>query len=229
MVFVRNRELQYYTKDDKDNVRIENGCLVIEAHQEKMENAAYEASANEDEWQKKRAAAEYTSGSITTHHKANWTYGRFEIRAKLPSGKGTWPAIWMLGESPTQSWPDCGEIDIMENVGYDPLTIHANVHTADYNHQLGTNRGANIKIDSPSEEFHVYAIDWNSERIQFFIDDALYFTYYNEDSGENTWPFDHPHYLLLNLAIGGSWGGEQGIDPSIFPQRMEVDYVRIYQ
>ena len=138
-----------------------------------------------------------------------------------------WPAIWMLGLS--GGWPKCGEIDIMENVGYDPDAIHTNMHTAKYNHMKRNNKGATIKIAKPYEDFHVYAVEWHPDRIDSFLDGKKYFTYQNEKSGEDAWPFDKPEYLILNIAIGGDWGGQKGIDNSIFPQKMEIDYVRIYQ
>ena len=123
----------------------------------------------------------------------------------------------------------CGEIDIMENVGYEPNLIHANIHTRSYNHSIGTNKGSSIEIVKPFNSFHVYAIDWTQDRIDFYVDDSKYFTFENEGKGMEEWPFDLPQYLLLNIAIGGSWGGQKGIDNAIFPQKMFVDYVRVYQ
>lgn len=210
--FIRNDEKQYYTRSRPENARVENGALVIEGRKERYENA------------------EYTSASLITKGKAEWTYGRFEVRAKLPTGRGTWPAIWMLGTNIGEvGWPACGEIDIMENVGFDPDTIHANVHTRAYNHVRGTNKGDKITVESPSERFHVYAAEWTPERIDFFVDDAKYFSFSNEGTGPDAWPFDRPHYLILNLAIGGAWGGRQGIDDNAFPLRYEIDYVRVYR
>lgn len=209
---VRNRESQYYTAGRKENARVENGFLILEARKEQY------------------SGAPYTSASLTTEGRASWAHARVEVRAKLPSGRGTWPAIWMLGDSHrTLGWPRCGEIDIMENVGYDPDIIHANIHTRKYNHASGTGKGDKITIPEPHKEFHVYAVEWDAEAMHFFVDGKKYFTYANEKSGPEAWPYDAPHYLILNIAIGGSWGGRQGIDDSIFPQRMEVDYVRVYQ
>lgn len=210
--FIRNQEKQYYTKARRENARVEGGHLVIEGRKEPYQNASY------------------TSASLITKGKAEWTYGRFEIRAKLPTGRGTWPAIWMLGTNIGEvGWPTCGEIDIMENVGFDPNTIHANVHTRAYNHVRQTNKGDKITVASPSEQFHVYAVEWTPERIDFFVDDQNYFRFANEGTGRDTWPFDKPHYLILNLAIGGTWGGRQGIDDEAFPHRYEIDYVRVYR
>jgi beta-glucanase (GH16 family) len=210
--FVRNKESQYYTKERTENARVEDGMLIIESKKETYKNASY------------------TSASVHTKGKASWTYGRIEVKAKLPTGKGMWPAIWMLGTNIKQDgWPTCGEIDIMENVGYDPQTIHANIHTKAYNHVKNTNKGSKIRLTAPYNEFHIYAVEWDEDTMKFFVDDKRYFIFRNEHTGNETWPFDKPHYLILNAAIGGSWGGQQGIDDSIFPQKYYIDYVRVYQ
>lgn len=210
---VRNNEAQYYTKANLKNAYVKKGNLVIEARKEKMGDA------------------NFTSSALITLGKKSFLYGRIEVRAKLPMGRGTWPAIWMLGESYGETpWPMCGEIDIMENVGFDSLKIHGNIHTESYNHVKKTNKGNNITVDAPWKAFHVYAIEWTAEKIDFFYDDQLYFTYTKEENAtEAEWPFDKPHYLILNLAIGGSWGGQKGIDESKFPHRYYIDYVRVYQ
>lgn len=210
--FIRNKEAQYYTGGRSENTRIENGKLIIEARKEKFQNA------------------DYTSASLTTRNLAMWRHGRIEVRAKLPQGRGVWPAIWMLGANRSGGWPRCGEIDIMEYVGFEPDVIHANVHTGKYNHVKKTGKGARLTVDKPFEDFHVYGLEWTSERLDFFVDGKKYFTYAKEDgAGEDTWPFDQEFYLILNLAIGGAWGGQRGIDDDIFPQRFEIDYVRVYQ
>jgi beta-glucanase (GH16 family) len=210
--FVRNREAQYYTKERQENARVENGVLLIESRREEFEKG------------------KYTSASLHTKGKGEWRYGRIEVRAKLPTGRGMWPAIWMLGVNiGTAGWPRCGEIDIMENVGFDPDTIHANIHTQAYNHVKGTNKGAKITVEKPFKEFHVYAIEWFEDRIDCFVDGRKYFTFANEKKGDEVWPFDKPHYLILNAAIGGSWGGQKGIDDTIFPQKYAIDYVRVYE
>ena len=209
--FIRNREKQYYTRARRQNARVENGTLVIESRKEKYEKG------------------EYSSASLHTWHKAEWLHGRIEVRAKLPTGKGMWPAIWMLGTNRAEvGWPTCGEIDIMENVGFDPDTIHANIHTKAYNHQKRTNKGSKIKAEKPYEQFHIYAIEWRADRIDFFLDDEKYFTFNNEEAGNDVWPYDKPHYLILNAAIGGTWGGQRGIDDTIFPQKYCIDYVRVF-
>jgi beta-glucanase (GH16 family) len=210
--FVRNREKQYYTKARPENARVENGTLIIESRKEEYEKG------------------QYTSASLHTWHKAEWLYGRIEVRAKLPAGRGMWPAIWMLGTNRDKvGWPACGEIDIMENVGFDPNTICANIHTKAYNHVKGTNKGSKITCEEPSERYHVYAIEWYEDRMDFFLDDQKYFTFANEGTGNDVWPYDKPHYLILNAAIGGSWGGQKGIDDTIFPQKYCIDYVRVFK
>ena len=208
--FVRNKERQYYTRDRRENARVEGGMLVIEARREPYETA------------------EYTSASVTS--RAQWTYGRIEVRARLPKGRGTWPAIWTLGSNIRKvGWPACGEIDIMEHVGFDPGRIHANVHTTAYNHVKRTNKGNNILVSGPDEGFHVYSITWTPAQIDTFVDGQRYFTFAKESGGDAVWPFDKPQYLILNLAIGGSWGGQQGVDETAFPARFEIDYVRVYR
>jgi len=209
--YIRNNEKQYYTSRP-ENARIEGGNLVIEGRKE-----AYQGSG-------------YTSASINTRGRFELLYGRVEVRARLPSGTGAWPAIWMLGTNISQAgWPACGEIDIMENVGFDPLRIHASVHTSAYNHTIGTQKSANVTIANPADDFHVYAMEWYADRIDVFVDGQKYFTFRNEGTGSRAWPFDKPQYLLINLAIGGGWGGQKGIDDGRFPHRYLVDYVRIYQ
>ncbi|NQU87441.1 MAG: glycoside hydrolase family 16 protein [Mariniphaga sp.] len=211
--YVRNNEAQYYTRNRLENARVENGNLVVEARN--------------DNWDGK----EITSASLITKGKKHILFGKIEVRAKLPTGKGAWPAIWMLGTSFKNGtrWPDCGEIDIMENVGFDPDKIHGNIHTKSYNHVIGTNKGNSIIVEKPYADFHVYTIEWFETRIDFFVDGEKYFSFANENTGKTTWPFDDPHYLIINLAIGGGWGGQQGIDDSIFPQKYYIDYVKVYK
>jgi beta-glucanase (GH16 family) len=209
--YIANDEKQYYTSRS-ENVRAEGGNLVIEARKE-----AYQGYA-------------YTSARVVTRGRFEFLYGRVEVRAKLPTGNGTWPANWMLGTSiDPVGWPTCGEIDIMENVGFDPLLIHASVHTAAYNHTIGTQKTASVTIANPWDDFHVYATEWFADHVDVFVDGQKYFSFRNEGTGSRTWPFDKPQYLLVNLAIGGSWGGQKGIDDSLFPHRYLIDYVRIYK
>ena len=224
--FVRNNESQFYTSNRKENARVENGLLIIEARREKFPNPDMKQGGGV----KSHEMADYTSASLTTEGKAAWTYGRVEVKAKVPGGRGTWPAIWMLGSNRLKAgWPACGELDIMEFVGYEPGIIHANVHTAKYNHTKGTGRGDKIRIADADTVFHVYAMEWFNDRLDFFVDGQKYFTCKNDNGGNESWPFDKPEYLILNLAIGGAWGGRNGIDDAIFPARYEIDYVRVYQ
>jgi beta-glucanase (GH16 family) len=223
--FVRNNEAQYYTPK---NARVERGVLVIEARKEHL--TGLPARPGGGRRSGGRAETQYTSASLTTRGKASWTYGKIEARAKIPTGRGTWPAIWLLGTNVDEvGWPRCGEIDVMENVGFDPDVIHANIHTELYNHVKKTNKGSKVTVEKPYADFHVYALEWGPEALDVSLDGRKYFTFANEGTGPSAWPFDRPHYLILNLAIGGDWGGQKGIDEAIFPQRMEVDYVRVYQ
>lgn len=206
-----NQELQYYT-NRLENARVENGRLIIEARKENY------------------GGAQYTSARLKTRYKGDWLYGRIEVRAKLPGGTGTWPAIWML---PTDNvyggWPNSGEIDIMECVGYDPWRVYFTIHTAAYNHMLGTQKGSSTILNDPQNNFYTYALEWYPDRLDFYVDNVKYFTFYKEKDDYTVWPFDQRFYLILNIAVGGTWGGAQGVDPNVFPQRMEVEYVRVYQ
>jgi len=207
--FVRNNEPQYYTKGRSKNARVNGKNLVITARKENYRGA------------------QYTSASINTKGKFNFRYGRIEVRAKLPKGRGVWPAIWTLGSNiDTVSWPDCGEIDIMEYWGHNPSSIHANVHTGDYNHTEGTGRGGNIKIKEPWKDYHIFAVEWYPDRLDFYFDDSLYYSCDKKGEGTGEWPFYKPQYLLINLAL---IPGDPGINNSIFPVGYLVDYVRIYK
>ncbi len=223
-----NDEDQAYTSRTR-NLRVEDGMLVIEAHLEDYQDG------------------KYTSGRISSDGKGDFLYGRFEARAKLPRGQGTWPAIWMLpsdafayattcsegewqGNADCDAWPNSGEIDIMEHVGYQMNHVHGTVHTRAYYFYLWEQRKGRVLLDDVADAFHVYSVEWTPERIDVFVDDILYFTYMNEHQGWEEWPFDHPFHLILNVAVGGAWGRAGGpIDDTIFPQRMLVDYVRVYQ
>jgi beta-glucanase (GH16 family) len=228
--FVRNQELQYYTAGKRENARVEDGMLVIEAHPAHLPNPAFRPDASPRRWQQHREYATFTSASLTTRETASWTYGRIEVRAKVPAARGTWPAIWMLGKNIGEvGWPACGEIDILEHVGHEPGVVFANVHTRGYNHTRGNGRGSRLEVPTAETEFHVYAVEWTRERMDFLVDGQKYFTLKNDGTGVDSWPFDAPHYLILNLAVGGSWGGAKGVDQAAFPQRFLIDYVRIYQ
>jgi len=210
--YLRNDEDQYYTRGRSENARVENGVLVLEARK--------------DGWE----GHDYTSASLTTRRRAAWTYGYIEIRAQIPAGTGLWPALWTLGDNiGIVGWPQCGEIDIMENVGFQGETIHTNIHTKAYTHENGQGKGSSRTIEGATSGFHTYAIDWDADVIRFIIDGVQVWEYANEGTGDDVWPYDKAQYLIMNIAVGGSWGGEEGIDDSVFPAQMLVDYVRVYQ
>ena len=206
-----NNELQYYTKSDSKNVFVKDGLLKITALKQKKEGLAY------------------TSTRLVSKDKGDFLYGRFEARAKVPSGRGTWPAIWML---PTASkyggWPNSGEIDILEHVGYDMDVVHISAHTKAYHHSIQTQKTGTKKIQAASEQFHLYRVDWTPDYIKGFVDDVEIFHFKNEKKSYLEWPFDQEFHWLINLAVGGFWGGLEGIDESAFPATFEVDYVRVY-
>lgn len=206
-----NNELQFYTNRRKENAHVEKGNLIIEARKENWENRGY------------------TSARLITRGTGDWKYGRIEVKARIPSGLGTWPAIWMLGSTTPLKWPDDGEIDIMEHVGYDQGKIHASIHSKKYNHVIGTQKTASTQVPDCSTQFHVYTVEWNADSVKIGIDKNEYFYFANERTGYEGWPFDNKLHLLLNIAVGGNWGGQKGVDSTIWPRRMEIDYVRVYQ
>jgi beta-glucanase (GH16 family) len=212
-----NHELEYYTNRPQ-NAHIQNGNLVIEARQEKY-TGADSVSRN------------YTSARLKTAGKFSQLYGRFEARIKIPSGQGLWPAFWMLGDDIEKAgWPDCGEIDIMENIGKEPSTVHGSIHGPGF---TGTN-GLEARYALPgnrrlADDFHVFAVEWEPNAIRFYVDDKLYVTRTPSDLRPGwKWVFDHPFFLLLNVAVGGDWPGNPDAT-TVFPQTMLVDYVRVYQ
>jgi len=206
-----NGELQNYTTR-AENARIEAGQMVIEARKENY------------------AGSNYTSARLLTKNKASWTYGRMEARMKLPRGQGIWPAFWMLGSDiDIVGWPSCGEIDIMENIGVLPSTVYGTVHGPGYSGSGGIGGSFTRSSGALADDFHVYAIEWESNEIRWFIDNQNYFTIRSSDlPSESRWVFNKPHHLLLNLAVGGAWPGYPDASTT-FPQRMTVDYVRVYQ
>jgi len=207
-----NGEAQFYTVSRKENAHVENGQLDITAIREDTEG-------------KKFSSARLVS-------KADFMYGRIETRAKLPAGLGTWPAIWMMpgGWSfDDGNWPAIGEIDIMEHVGHDLNVVHASAHSTDYQWQIGTQKTAIITVPDATTNFHTYTLEWSPEVMKMYVDDSCYFTYVNEGLGVSKWPYNKPFYLILNLAVGGAWGAAKGIDETVFPQTMSVEYVRVYK
>ena len=207
-----NNELEYYTQNRLENARVEDGNLIIEAKKEDYLNS------------------KYTSARLVTKNKADWKYGRFEMRAKIPRWKGIWPAIWML---PTKMkygiWPHSGEIDIMENVGYWPDSLFGTVHTGAYNGMIGTQKSGSIYMKDLANDFHVYCMEWTENTVSFFVDGKKYHEFKNDKTNSEAWPFDQDFHLILNIAVGGNWGGKYGVDDAIFPQKMLVDYIRVYQ
>lgn len=204
-----NNELQTYVNGSQGSEQlavVNNGILSITA--KKIEGTVY---------------------SIRMNTNKGWTYGYFEARIKVATGKGAWSAFWMMPKNFT-AWPDDGEIDIMEHVGYDPTKVHASIHCKSYNHTIGTQRTANRTVSSAQTEFHVYAVEWTTDYIKGYVDGVNYFTFTNDKANNpNTWPFNDPFYLKLNLAWGGNWGGAQGIDESALPATYQIDYVRVFQ
>ncbi len=207
-----NNEAQFYTVGLEENARVTDGILKITA------------------LRKEAGGKEFTSARLISN--ADWQYGKIEVRAKLPDAVGTWPAIWMMpgGWSFNDgNWPDIGEIDIMEHVGYDPGVVHTSAHSKDYQWQIGTQKTATIRVPDASTAFNSYILEWTPEFLKAFVNDSLFFEYHNEGLGDTKWPYDKPYYLILNVAVGGAWGSVKGIDKEAFPQTMEVDYVRVYK
>ncbi len=211
-----NNEAQFYTKDST-NSRVEDGNLIIETRKSEIGDLG----------------PKYTSARMVTKNKKDFLYGRMEVKAKLPVGRGTWAAIWTLGTQDIYGadayWPDNGEMDLMEHVGFDQDIVHTNIHTRAFHHSIGTNKGQKRFVKDASTDFHIYRLDWYPNTLEFYIDDKLFFEFKKSSTYNwNQWPFDQAQHLLLNIAIGGDWGGQEGIDDSIFPQKMLIDYVRYY-
>ena len=205
---VNNEEQEYI--ESLDNAWVEDGILHVKAIKE---------------------GERITSARLITRGKQEWLYGRIEARLKLPKGKGVWPAFWMMpAKSSYGGWPKSGEIDIMEFVGYMPGVVHGTVHTGSYNHMINTQKGSKTELPSCSDEFHVYSVEWSADQIKVGVDDNFYFSFENDGAGDvGTWPFNHPFYIILNVAFGGGWGGAEGVDYSVLPCDMQVDWVRVYQ
>jgi beta-glucanase (GH16 family) len=201
-----NGELQYYTDFRPENLRILNGNLVIEVRHENY------------------GGRNYTSTRLNSAK--TWIYGRMDIRARLPKGNALWPAIWMMPQFSTYGgWPNSGEIDIMENWSWDQLGIYGTIHTEDYNHTIGTQKGGKISVTAPWLNFHNYTLEWEQSQMRWFVDDSLYFTFNNE--GEvSKWPFNHPFRFILNIAVEGTAEGQES---TWIKRTMEIDYVRVYK
>lgn len=198
-----NNERQLYTKE---NHKLVNGTLVITA---------------------KKDGDNYTSTRITTKNKKEFQYGRMEARAKLPVGYGIWPAFWMLGSNFKEvGWPKCGEIDILEYIGREPHMVFTTLHTqSSHGNSINTKKTSFPNIE---DGFHVFAMDWTKDKMDFFVDDILVYTFQPENKTEDTWPYNQPFYFLINVAIGGNFGGPK-VDDAIFPQDFTIDYIRVYK
>ena len=243
----RGRELQYYTYARKENIFVKDGLLTIRCIKEKYPNKFYNdaeiLSKPHHEWRARNKFADYTSACITTKYKAAWLYGKIEVKAKLPQGMGVWPAIWMLGTNQDEApWPVCGEVDIMEFIGREPENVHANVHWAstDGAHKQ---RGKAAEVEVPWKGFHIYGLEWNKDEMIFFYDnqeihrvdisipDEVMLSAYNVDvplRSNGMEAFKNPHFLLLNFALGGAWGGDI-VDDSMLPLDYQIDFVRVWQ
>lgn len=203
-----NQELETYT-NRLENVRTENGMLVIEA--------------------RKESSSYYTSARIKTQGLHAWKYGRIEARIKIPSGQGIWPAFWTLGDDiDTKGWPASGEIDILESIGKDPTRIYGTAHGPGYFAGSGVGSSILTSADSLKNDFHVYALEWDENELRWYFDDREYFKVTENNNTPNNWVFDHPFFIILNVAIGGSWPGNPD-KTTMFPQFLNVDYVRVYQ
>ncbi len=222
-----NNELQSYVGNRLENARVENGNLIIEARHD---------------WHN---GHEYSSARIHSNYKMTFKYGRIEFRAILPGGRGTWPALWLMPSdvfryattcteqsgwvNGCDAWPNSGELDVMEYVGFQPGVIHGSAHTKNANFMLGNNFTEQLAITNETTEFHTYALEWTENKIEWFVDDVSLGVLNKTSNNWQDWPFDQEFYPILNIAIGGSWGGIEGVDNAIFPVQMVVDYVRFYK
>jgi beta-glucanase (GH16 family) len=212
-----NNELQYYTEKSTDNARTEDGNLVIEARKNDQGNP-------------------WTSARLTTRGKVSFLYGKIELRAKVPREKGCWAAGWTLGDKyvDEMSWPYCGEIDILESVGFEVNDetgdgqAHATCHTPAYYFKINNQITSTKDVANMAGEFHTYSVVWTPTEIRAYVDDEEYYVY-DKNANEKEWPFDKPQNIILNLAMGGGWGGAQGMDETVTSQKFIIDYVRVYE
>lgn len=217
-----NGEVQFYTPRS-ENILVSNGTLKLIARKETY--------TGQGPWMTQPVTREYTSGKVETQGKKTFKYGKMEARMKLPRGKGSWPAFWLLGENLFDSgigWPRCGEIDIMEH-GQDFNNLGAAIHTQAYNHTIGTQKTGTYNIDNYDTDFHTYGVEWSTDKLNFDVDRNTYFSVSKSaiGSSEAQWPFDQPFWIILNHAVGGAWGGTP--DPALFPLTTEIDWVHVYQ
>lgn len=204
-----NSELQYYT-DNSKNVTVKDGMLQITAIKEDFNGA------------------QYTSARLLTKGLFEKKYGRFEARIKLPYGQGLWPAFWLLGaDSDTNTWPQCGEIDIMEFKGQEPTTVHGTVHGPGYSGGNPITKSYSLVNSRFDTDFHIFGIEWGENYINFYVDNVLY-NQITPNKVTGKWVYDHPFYIILNLAVGGNYVGSPNAE-TVFPQTMYVDYVRVYE
>jgi len=212
-----NNEKQYYSAGRRENLRVENGVLMIEARKETLDPKRF------PDW----GGQQYTSARIFT--KTGWTYGYYQIRARMPCSRGTWPAIWMLPVD-LKEWPDDGEIDIMEHVGAEPHLIYATLHSKLFNHVIKTQRSAQRMVPTNCSAFHTYQLDWRPDVILIGVDGKGILRVRNDQpGGKGAWPFNTPFKMILNFAMGGDWAGAKGMDDAALPKTFEVDYVRVWQ
>jgi beta-glucanase (GH16 family) len=212
-----NNELQYYTEARPENVNISDGVLTITAIDETYQNNTYTSAK--------------LNSSLGDGNPGAWNEGILRIRARLPAGLGTWPALWMMPNTCPEGWPNCGEIDIMEHVGYDEGTVHGTIHTDAFNHVEGTQNGKQVTVSDATSAFHDYTLIWTANRLQWMVDGEVYHTIDKEAGwGFAEWPFNEKEWhLKMNLAVGGSWGGAEGVDAADFPARFDIDHVCVYQ
>lgn len=199
---LRNQELQFYSARP-ENVEVKDGKLLITARKESY------------------AGADYTSASWRS--KTKWTYGKFDVRAKLPRGRGLWTSIWLLGEDVAVGWPKCGEVDLVEHVGHLPNLVHFSAHTEKKNHTLKNHYSKSVPMILGTNQWHTYSLDWTDEALAWSIDGKEHYRVKREEP----WPFGRPHQLIISLAVGGSWGGDKGIDDKALPATLEVESVRV--